>query len=614
MHSDFSYNKNDQKRRILHRQGAIDIERKTRYTGARVSRKPKKKKKKTSALLWIIPAGLVVAVLAAGFVLKFSPTIYPNVSIGGVDVGGMGREEAVQAVQTESARTYGQEPLVLSLGERDLTIRPEDAGIAVDADSAVDEAMRYGRSGGPVSALVNWFRCRSGSYSVNVADSLVYDEAYLRDLARSTAAELESRLRQSNVSYNEEQQTLTVFVGAPGRHPDPEELFRSIVTAYGEGQFRGASYDYEQTLPEPVDLSSWAERLCTPSKDASYDEKTHTLTPEETGYGFDPETEQTRVDSAPEGETIVISLGELIPDVTLDDLEKDLFPDVLASYDSPHTAIAARTNNLILACKTIDGTILNPGEVFSFNKTVGERTADRGFQAATVYTTGGASEPELGGGVCQVASTIYLCTLLADLEVVERTEHMYAVTYVPMGMDATVYWGSLDYKFRNSTENPLRIRASVSDGKVHIKLLGTKESDQTVEMTYHVLATIPWEEVEKVDETKDPGFREVTVTPYTGYRVQTFKNYHDKNGELIKTENCAYSSYRKRDKIITVGPEEAPPEETTDVEPTETVTPVDPTPAPDPAATPEEPAPAPADPTPPEPAAEPTPPAAETNP
>ena len=231
---------------------------------------------------------------------------------------------------------------------------------------------------------------------------------------------------------------------------------------------------------------------------------------------------------------------------------------VLASYDSPHTAIPDRTHNLTLACQAINGTVLEPGEVFSFNKIVGERTAEKGYREATVYAEGGASVPALGGGVCQVASTIYMCTLLADLEVVERSPHMYAVTYVPMGMDATIYWGSLDYKFRNSTSHPLMIQASVSGGKVHIKLLGTKESNNTVKMSYTVLETIPWKTVEKQDSSKDAGYRQVTVTPYTGYRVQTYKERYDADGKLISKDKCAYSTYQKRDQTVVVGTKKAP--------------------------------------------------------
>ncbi len=504
---------------------------------------------------------MLAVILACGLILKISGRIYPNVSVCGVDVGGMGRADAIKAVQTAVDRSYGSETLTITLPDREISLRPDSAAVEVDTEKAVDDAMAYGRSGGPISAIIGWIRCNSEPHDVDISDSLRFDEAYLRDLTQRTANAVETELKQSEVTYSEEDETITVTLGTAKRELDPNALYDAIVAAYGAGQFTGTTFDYTIVEPKPVDLSDLYRKLCTPSEDASYNEQTHEFKKEVIGYGFDLDAEMERISEAEEGETIVIELGELLPEVTVDSLQAEYFSDTLASYDSPHTNIAARTANLILAADAIDGTILNPGEVFSFNKIVGERTAEKGYKAAIVYTNGGASEPELGGGVCQVASTIYMCALLADLDIVERTEHMYAVTYVPMGMDATIYWGSLDFKFKNSTAHPLLIRSSVSGGQVHVKLLGTNESDKTVKMTYTVLSTIPWEEVEKVDETKEPGFREVTVTPYTGYRVQTYKEYYDKNGEKLSTEKCAYSSYRKRDKVITVGPEETPPEE-----------------------------------------------------
>src|SRR5699024_10646494 len=132
------------------------------------------------------------------------------------------------------------------------------------------------------------------------------------------------------------------------------------------------------------------------------------------------------------------------------------------------------TNNLDLACKAINGTILNPGEIFSFNDVVGERTAAKGYLPATVYVTGGASAEELGGGVCQVASSIYYCSLFLNLEQVHREPHMYAVTYVDYGMDATVYWGSIDYQFRNTLDYPIKIQANIDGGTVNITFWGAE--------------------------------------------------------------------------------------------------------------------------------------------
>lgn len=555
--------------------GAITIKKREKYTGARM-RKPSqaarkaKQHGKVPAAAWLLPALFVAVVLIVGCFMKSGSKIYPNVTVCGVSVGGMHRDDAISAVQEAVDLSYGSEAMLLTLPDRTLRFTPKETSATVDAEAAIDLAMEYGRSGGPISCILNRFRCKKTSHDVDISSALTVNEDYLQSVARAVAGEVETDLKQCEVTYDKDAKIIKILVGTSQRRVDADAMVAAIKDAYSRGDFTEAVYDYEITYYDPVDLTPYYKELCTAPKDAEYDEKTGTVTREELGFGFDLEQEQQRLNRAEDGEEIVIVLGELVPEITVQTLREELFPDVLATYSSPHTAIPARTNNLEIASKAINGTVLNAGEVFSFNKIVGERTADKGYKAATVYNGGGESVPELGGGVCQVASTIYMCTLLADLEIVERTEHMYAVTYVPMGMDATIYWGSLDFKFRNSTENPLLIEASVSDGKNHITLYGTKETDETIKMTYTVLATIPWEEVEEVDETKEPDFKEEKVTPYTGYRVQTYKERYDKDGNRISSEKEAYSNYKKRDKVWTVGPkpeEEVPPVETPEVTP-----------------------------------------------
>ncbi len=552
--------------------GAILIKKK--YVGARQAKPTQaaKKaagtgKKKLVTVLALTAAAVVLAVLLAGFVLKGSETIYPNVTAGGVAVGGMHRDEAVAALEAYAAETYGSKIMKIGLSEGGtLSLLPAQTKAAIDATAAADLAVAYGRSKGPITALVRWLHCRGNVNDVDISSALSFDEDYLHRVAKDAAAGLQTELKQSEVSYDETAKTLTIKVGTSRRVADADALYAAMVDAYSRGDFENTVYEYELTPFDKVDLQEYYEKYGSPMTDASYDKATNTMTKEVLGFGFDVEEEQKRLDAADEGSEVVIEFGDMVPEVTVETLKKEIFPDVLASYSSPHTAIPARTNNLILASAAINNTILNPGEVFSFNKIVGERTAAKGYKAATVYLGGGESSPELGGGVCQVASTIYMCTLLADLEIVERTEHMFAVTYVPMGMDATIYWGSLDFKFRNSLDNPICIEASVSDGKNHITILGTRQTDETIKMTYSVLATIPWEDVEEVDETQPPEYKEVTVTPYTGYKVQTYKQRYDKDGNLISSTKEAFSNYKKRDRVTTVGlkPEEVDPNAPTD--------------------------------------------------
>ena len=137
------------------------------------------------------------------------------------------------------------------------------------------------------------------------------------------------------------------------------------------------------------------------------------------------------------------------------------------------------------------------------------------------------------------------------------------VTYVPQGMDAAIYWGSIDYKFENTSPTPIKIEAGVSDGKVHIVLRGREWKNYTVELHYEILEEIPWETVEQIvtDGSYDNG--KTIVTPYTGYRISTSKTLKDLDGNVIETVHIANSSYRKRDKVVAVVPPTPKPTEST---------------------------------------------------
>ena len=163
-----------------------------------------------------------------------------------------------------------------------------------------------------------------------------------------------------------------------------------------------------------------------------------------------------------------------------EDMSDSRFPDLLAEYSTSFNAAnQARLSNLSLAGDYINGLVLEPGEVFSFNKVVGERTPERGFSKATVYAFENTDE-EYGGGVCQTASTLFYCAVKANLEIVSRTGHLYTVDYMTddagvtaYGMDAMVNWGKTDMQFRNSKENPIIIKCNTENGKITFSIWGT---------------------------------------------------------------------------------------------------------------------------------------------
>ena len=616
------------------------------------ARQSKKKKKKALPLVIVIVCAALVIVAGAVAMLLLGGDdgkIVNNLYVAGVDLSGMTKEEAAAAlrqqvsfdenmnielyspnavqplyhteydpadevetdifgkpVAKEKKPTSAPEPADTSdepILDKTLCLPAADVNMTLDIDATVEEAFSMGRSGGIFSLVKS--NMHTERYDLDISKYLTMNEEYIREVLETTAASTESELIEQKVDICETTvsdkdgnpktvNALQITLGAKGRHMDTEALFSQVIAAYMSAEYT-VKYVYEETLPTVVDLDSLYQKYCTAPVNAVCDEDTYEITDGKNGQGFLMKDAVAVLDQAKAGDVVLLPLTEIEPTYTREKLEAQLFCDVLAYYDSPHVYNPTRTHNLELACEAIDGTILKPDQVFSFNETVGERTADKGYGEAGVYV-GGRTENQLGGGVCQVASTIYYCTLKAELEVLERVEHQFTPSYVPWGMDATVYWGSLDYKFRNNTAYPIRITASVSDGEVHIKFIGTETRDYTVKLDYTVTGYDPAEEVTvnitpDMDDYwryKDYAEGDVIQTAYDGYSVTTYRYRYDKDDNLLNTEVVNYSSYDRRDREIAhIGPAE----ESTDPSDEPTAEPTEPQPSDEPTVEPTEPQP-----------------------
>ena len=551
---------------------------------AKAAKQPRQGSGKKGLIIALAIAVLVVlGVCSYGFVLKNQDMIYPNVYVAGVNVGGLKRDAAISAVSEAVEKSYASDTLNVVLPDRTLSLTPEVTQVALNPEQAIDEAMRCGRSGGPISAVINYLRAGKREYTVDLDSSLNLDTEYIRTLIDQTARECASDKIDPIVKVDEDAGTITITAGSPAISLDADKLYDAVIARFASGDFSDLDFDYDTVACESVDLQQYYDKYCKEMTDAYYDEEKKELVPEVNGYGFDLPYYTQKLAMAKAGDVITIQMEDLIPAVTLEDLKKTYFADTLASYDSPHTANAARTKNLELACKAINGTVLNPGDEFSFNKIVGERTKEKGYQAAIVYTDGGKSEAQEGGGICQVASTIYTCTLLADLEVTERSPHMYLVTYVEPGMDATIYWPSLDFKFKNSTDMPLRIDASVSGGYVHIKLVGTKQEHDYdhIKLRGVYASSTAWKTVAEIDGKKV----EITIAKgagvdangnaidlavdangnkyvlgsiiegeYTGYTINAYRDFIAADGSTIRSELLHTDQFKHRDRCYSVTP------------------------------------------------------------
>ena len=228
------------------------------------------------------------------------------------------------------------------------------------------------------------------------------------------------------------------------------------------------------------------------------------------------------------------------------------FNDVLATTSTP--LINNKPNrraNIILACEKINGTILMPNDTFSFNQIVGIRTEAKGFKPAPCFMDGKICD-SIGGGVCQVSSTLYYACLLSDFNIISRKNHSMSPDYLEMvGIDCTVSCDEdIDYKFENNTNNPIKIFVWVEEARVYVKIVGTKLNNNTIFIENEILSTIPYETIYRDNLNLVAGEEKVIQPGFTGYLVKTYRVTKDENGNIISRKLEAKSDYKKLDAII----------------------------------------------------------------
>ena len=297
------------------------------------------------------------------------------------------------------------------------------------------------------------------------------------------------------------------------------------------------------------------------TKDASIEEfdpetKEFTITKEQTGYVLD-------VDGAIQGVkdlfdkkkySGMVKVPTVLkePEVT-EELLREQF-GLVSEFSTKCSSNTNRNNNISQACKYISGTILQPGEQFSFNKVVGVRTYERGFREATVIL-GGQYEQGLGGGICQVSSTLYNAVAKADLKVVERNNHAWPSDYVLTGCDATVDYPALDFKFENNTDFQVIVVMWFKDNTVYAEIYGKKLPDgQYIKLESNIISTTsagPNEYVE--DKTMPAGQQKTLRAAHQGQTARIYKVWFDKDDKEIKREEYYTTSYKAFGTRIAVG-------------------------------------------------------------
>lgn len=518
---------------------------------------PKRKKRGNGGKIAVIVCVCVVALLlagAAGFgvYVSGSDTIYPKVSVNGTDVGGMTAAEAASALEA-AGWGEGEKTVTVELPlEHTLTVNAADVGAELTAQEAADRAFDYCHGGTIIENVMAYVRCLVSGAEVEIKAEV--DEAALADIVREEVTQVKSGLMTSGVEIKGD--TLEVVKGASAVEIDESELMSLVKTALEDMKYGPLDYEVEVNASVELDIDELYNSICCEAKDAYYDKEKKEVVESVTGVDFNKAEAQKLWDAAELGETVEIPLELTEPERTTEYVESRLFADDLG--ETVTTSLAGSTQNRItnvqLAAASIDGIILAPGEQFSYNDALGERTTERGYKAAGAYS-GGQVVQEVGGGICQVSSTLYYAALLANLQIDVRTCHYFPVGYLPAGLDATVSWGGPEFKFTNNRDWPIKIEASVDTAKntVSVHIVGTDEDGSYVQMTYATWLVY--------------GNSEYPETA-TGYKAATYRSVFDKNGNLLSKELEAYSEYHYHEEdIVYPTPTPSPTPEPTPTEP-----------------------------------------------
>ena len=506
---------------------------------------PKAEKKKFRVPLAAKIAGGVLAALCA--FLYLYPNAFPGVTVGSIPVGGLSRAEAAEKIAQQSPALYEGQNVSVTIYDTTYDIPVEDVLEDVDTDQSVENAFAVGRTGNPFARIWDVIQALAGRSEAQIAATVDEDglTAALEEISAKALTE------PVDPSWEIGTDTMTIYAGKPGVSFDSAAVEQVLDEKIRLMDFEPYEVSVELSETPQIDIDKIAEQVIGDPVSATVSkEDGKTIIPEKVGVQFDVEEARTIIGDG-SAASYEIPVTTTAAKVTAEKLEEVLFRDTLASCStSLNEGNVPRTNNVRLASAAINGTILNPGEEFSYNNVVGERTTERGYQSAGAYS-GNEIIDEVGGGVCQPSSTLYMAVLRADLEVTQRVNHSFTVAYTPLGEDATVSWGGPDFCFKNDTDYPIKILAEQSNGQLTMTIVGTKTSDKTVTTRTEVIETYTPQRIEKKDNSMMVGQSRVEVSGIPGYSTRTYKIITE-NGQTTE-ELANTSNYIKRDEVVYVG-------------------------------------------------------------
>ena len=510
---------------------------------------PKKKSKK-----WIIISILIMAVILLIFSTIFAiinignKGIIKGISIENIDVSNMTIEEATNLLE-EIINKDKENEIIFKYKEVEIPITYEALEVEFNIKDVVEKAYKIGRDS---NILKNNFEILSTWINTtNIKLTSNFDENVVKQVCENINNTSEDAIIEP--SYYIEDDKLIITPGKKGVNVNQNEVKNKVNDILNINSEKSTvievMVDYKE--PQPIDLEKIHNEIFKEAKDAYYTNEPFTIYPEVKGIDFDMENAKMIISEEKEEYEIPIIITQ--PNKTVNDIGTEAFPDLLGTCSTKYNASnTGRTTNLKLAAGKINGKVLLVGEEFSYNQTVGERTIAAGYKMAATYS-GGKVVDGLGGGICQISSTLYDAVVFADLDVTVRRNHQFVTSYLPGGKDATVVWGAQDFKFKNSRKYPIKITATVSGGVATIQVWGHyEETEYDISIETKKTATIAYTTQYINDSSLPAGTQKVVQKGNNGSKYEAYK-VKKLNGEVVSRTLLSKDTYNAMQKIIRVG-------------------------------------------------------------
>lgn len=498
----------------------------------------------------------IVFLLASVFSTVFAfinvnnTTFVSGISILGIDVSGLSKDDAKQKVTDDVSNRLSTD-VIFKHNDETYTLLPSSVGGSFDIDKVIDDAYSVGRNG---NIFQNNFAILNAMIN---SKNFIPDFSFNSDSFDNSISQMNSNFADGIVepSYDISGNNLIIKSGKNGNIVDSDKIKSLFVDKLTVVPYNTDSIEVPVFSKEAnkIDIAAIHSEIYKEAQDASYTTNPYAVYPSSNGLDFNISIDEAKALITGDKDSYTIPLKTLYPNVKTSDIGIEAFPDLLSSYSTSFASSSSnRATNVSLATNKINGKVLMPGEVFSFNGTVGKRTPQAGFKVAGVYMNGQVAT-DYGGGICQVSSTLYNAVLRANLEIVDRSNHMFEVGYVPIGTDATVSWGAPDFKFKNSRSYPIKIVTSSSNRKCVVKFYGLKESEEyDIEIVSYRTGSVPYRTTYTTDSSLAAGQQKVIQRGSNGAKSVAYR-IRKKNGQVISKELLSKDTYDPHNQIIAVG-------------------------------------------------------------